>query len=397
MYMKDDASLELDRILVRLDAAVLADLQHRLRHTRWPDEIANDEWSYGVNKAWLQAFVDYWANDFDWQQQEAWLNSFKHYITAINGLGIHYLHQKSPEPDAIPLLLHGWPGSFVQMLQIIPLLTDPKTHGMPYGPAFDVVVASLPGFGFSEAPKAPGMALESVAVLMATLMHDVLGYKKYGVRGSDLGGATIDQMARHYPEQLLGAHLTQMIVGARIPIPANATLAEMEFLESSFALGTPELSYAHQHASKPQTLAYGLNDSPAGLAAWILEKYRTWGDTSGNIESRFSRDFLATTLTIYWACENIGPSIRTYYEMVRNRGDSSRITVPVAFQMSMQDMFPPAPREWAERSHHVVRFTEVDRGGHFLEWEEPELVARDIQAFFGGLQIQAGNPCEENR
>lgn len=389
MYVKDASSNEADRILVRLDAAVLEDLQYRLRHTRWPDEIANDQWSYGVNKIWLQDFVTYWAGEFDWQQQETWLNSFPHYKTVINGLGIHYLHRKSPEPDAIPLLLlHGWPGSFVQMLPILPLLTDPKAHGMPAVPAFDVVVASLPGFGFSDAFKVPGMAMESIAGLMAALMHDVLGYAKYGVRGSDLGGTAIDQMLRHFPGQVLGAHLTQIIVGAQIPLPADATPAETSFLARSFALGSPELSYAHQHASKPQTLAYGLNDSPAGLAAWICEKYRSWGDTGGNIETRFSKDFLATTLTLYWASASIGPSIRTYYEMVRNRGDGSRSPVPVAFQMSLQDMFPAAPREWAQRSHNVVRFTEAQRGGHFLEWEEPELVARDIQAFFGDLEIQ---------
>jgi pimeloyl-ACP methyl ester carboxylesterase len=216
-------------------------------------------------------------------------------------------------------------------------------------------------------------------------MRNILGYEKYGVRGSDLGGTTIDQLARKYPRHIIGAHLTQIIVAGPVTVPDDASQAERDFLAACGVLGNTELSYARQHASKPQTLAYALNDSPAGLAAWIVEKYRRWGDTKGNIESRFSKDFLLTTLTLYWATETIGPSIRTYYEMVRNRGSSDRIGVPVGFLMSMNDMFPPAPREWAERSHNVVHFTETATGGHFLEWEEPELVAKDIQTFFSKL------------
>ena len=227
--------------------------------------------------------------------------------------------------------------------------------------------------------------MEGIADIMATLMHEVLGYEKYAVRGSDLGGTTIDQMARRYPQQLIGAHLTQLIVAGPVVPPDNATQAEREFLTASGVIGNTELSYARQHSSKPQTLAYGLNDSPAGLAAWIVEKYHKWGDTGGKIENRFSKDFLLTTLTLYWVAETISPSIRTYYEMVRNRGNTDRISVPTGFLMSMNDMFPPAPREWAERSHNVVHYSMATTGGHFLEWEEPELVARDLQTFFAGL------------
>ncbi|MES2605799.1 MAG: undecaprenyl-diphosphate phosphatase [Pseudomonadota bacterium] len=386
MYVKDQRSANPDKIVIQVDQATLDDLDYRLTHTRWPMDMANDDWAYGTNRDYLQELVEYWATDYDWQAQQQWLNNFNHYRTMIDGVGIHYIHQRSTDPEAIPvLLLHGWPGSFVQMLKLVPLLTDPVAHGLPNTPSFHVVVASLPGFGFSDAPQAPGMNLEGFAELMAKLMHDKLGYQQYGVRGGDIGGATIDQMARHYPDQLLGAHLTQIIVAGGAPAQDKATDAERAFLTASAALANNELSYSRQHASKPQTLAYGLTDSPAGLAGWIVEKYRTWGDTKGNIESRFDKDFLITTLMSYWLSSNIGPSVRTYYEMVRNRGNTNRIDVPVAFLMSKNDMFPPAPREWAERSHNVVHFSETATGGHFLEWEEPELVARDMQEFFGKL------------
>lgn len=387
MYIADPVAANPDKIIIRANQAELDDLASRLRNTRWPSEYANDSWAYGTNRAYLQELVGYWANDFDWQAQEAWLNSFAHFKSMVDGLGIHYVHQRSADPDALPvLLLHGWPGSFVQMLKLVPLLTDPAGHGMPNAPSFHVVAASLPGFGLSDAATAPGMAMERIAGLMNKLMVDVLGYKRYGARGSDLGGVTIDQLGRHHAGSLIGAHLTQIIVaGAPPAAPENATQAERDFLAASVVVSNTEVGYARVHATKPQTLAYGLNDSPAGLAAWIIEKYRTWGDTGGKMESRFDKDFLLTTLTIYWLTQTIAPSVRTYYEMYRNRGNTSRVGVPVGFLMARKDMFPPAPREWAERTHNVVHFSETETGGHFLEWEEPDVVARDMQVFFASL------------
>ncbi|MES2624845.1 MAG: epoxide hydrolase family protein [Pseudomonadota bacterium] len=386
MYTKDNSSPDSEKITLHISQPVLDDLRYRLSHTRWPDEMAGAEWNYGTNRSYLKELVSYWADGFDWRAQEEWLNSFNHYKSNVNGLGIHYIHQRSHSTDAIPLLiLHGWPGSFLQMLKLLPLLTDPAAHGMSDTTSFHVVIASLPGFGLSDASAKPGFAMEAIADVMATLMHDVLGYKKYGVRGSDLGGTTIDQMARRYPQQIIGAHLTQLIVAGPVTPTDNTTQAERDFLAACVLIGNTELSYARQHASKPQTLAYGLNDSPAGLAAWLVEKYHKWGDTAGNIESRFSKNFLLTTLTLYWATETIGSSIRTYYDMVRNRGNMNHIDVPTGFLMSKKDMFPPAPREWAERSHNVVHFSEAVTGGHFLEWEEPELVAKDMQVFFSKL------------
>jgi pimeloyl-ACP methyl ester carboxylesterase len=387
MYTADRAATNPDKIVIHASQAELDDLRARLRNTRWPSEYANDSWAYGTNKSYLQELVRYWAHDFDWRAQEAWLNSFAHYRTTIDGLGIHYVHQRSADPNAIPvLLLHGWPGTFIQMLKLVPLLANPAAHGMPNAPSFHVVAASLAGFGLSDAATAPGLAMERMAGIMNKLMVDVLGYKRYGARGSDLGGVTIDQLGRHYPANIIGAHLTQIIVAGAPPAPPeNATQAERDFLAASVVVSNTEIGYARVHATKPQTLAYGLTDSPAGLAGWIIEKYRTWGDTGGNIESRFDKDFLLTTLTMYWLTNSIAPSVRTYYEMYRNRGSTSRVGVPVGLLMAKKDMFPPAPREWAERTHNVIHFSETAKGGHFLEWEEPDVVARDMQVFFSAL------------
>ncbi len=386
MYVRDCRSDNPDKILLQVEPPVLDDLHCRLQHTRWPQTVAVDGWALGTDVDYLRQLIDYWATGYDWRQQEQWLNSFSHYRSTIDGIAIHYIHQRSADADAIPLLLlHGWPGSFVQMLKLLPLLTNPVAHGLAKAPSFHVVIASLPGFGFSDAPTEPGMNLEVMAGVMAKLMHAVLGYDQYAVRGSDIGGVTVDQMARHYPHQLLGAHLTQIIVSYGPPVPPDATEAEKDFLAKSAVMAQTEISYARQHMQKPLSLAYGLADSPVGLAGWIIEKYRSWGDTGSNIESRFDKDFLITTLMTYWLSNNSAPSVRTYYEMARNRGSTARITVPTAFLMSRNDLFPPAPREWAARSHNVVQFSETATGGHFLEWEEPLLVATDMQRFFSNL------------
>jgi pimeloyl-ACP methyl ester carboxylesterase len=272
------------------------------------------------------------------------------------------------------------------MLKIVPLLTNPAAHGMPNTPSFHVVVASLPGYGFSDAGREPGLDGVAMAKYMSGLMTDVLGYQRYGVRGSDIGAMIIDQMMRDYPEQIIGAHLTGIILPGLPSLP-NPTKAEQAFFAAGAAMGATEMSYARQHASKPQTLAYGLTDSPVGLAGWIVEKYRSWGDTHGDIESRFSKDYLLTTLTTYWVTNTINPSIRIYYEMGRTRGTQppTKSRVPVGMLMTTRDVFPAAPRELGERFYNIVHWEETDNGGHFLEWEEPELVARDIQSFFGQL------------
>ena len=364
--------------------AVLADLRDRLARTRWPDQLPGTGWDYGTDTAYLKELVAYWQSTFDWRAQERRLNGFHHYRAAIDGTRIHFIHERSRDPNATPLLiLHGWPSSFVQMLDIIPLLTDPAAHGMPGAPSFHVVVASLPGFGFSDPPARKGVGFATSAELMAKLMTDVLGYSRYGVRGSDLGGVIVRQMAATHPDSVIGVHLTGIIgtAGGQAPF----TAAEQAFIDATAAMET-DIAYARLQMSRPQTLAVSLMDSPAGLASWIIEKFRSWSDSGGNVESRFSKDELLTNLTVYWASGTAPSSVRIYYEFIREPLKPGRLATPVGMLMTHRDLFPAAPREWGERLFNVTHWVETDRGGHFLEWEEPEIVARDLQAFFSSLR-----------
>jgi pimeloyl-ACP methyl ester carboxylesterase len=372
-----------ERFTVDVPAAVLSDLDERLARTRWPDQLPGTGWSYGADTAYLRELVGYWQREYDWRAQEQALNRFEHYRATVDGTRIHFVHAKSRDPNAIPvLLLHGWPSTFLQMLELIPLLTDPAAHGMPNAPSFHVVAASLPGFGFSDVPTRP-VGFATSAELMSKVMHDALGYERYGVRGSDLGGVIVRQMALKHPEQVIGVHLTG-IIGAAGGAPPY-TPAEQAFIDA-VARVEPELAYARLQTSKPQTLAHSLSDSPVGLAAWIVEKFRAWSDSDGDVETRFSKDELITNLMVYWVTGTAPASVRMYYDFVREPLVPGRVERPVGMLMSTKDLFPPAPREFGERLLNVQHWVETDTGGHFLEWEEPEIVARDLQTFFGGLQ-----------
>jgi pimeloyl-ACP methyl ester carboxylesterase len=266
------------------------------------------------------------------------------------------------------------------MLPIIPLLTDPARYGGDAADSFDVIVPSLPGYGFSDRPDTKGMGLGRIADLLAKLLTEELGYERIAVRASDLGAGVAQQLALTHARQLIGIHQSgaNTFIGH---IPDDLTRAEQEFVANAQRWNQQEMAYAMQHTTKPQTLAYGLNDSPAGLAAWIVEKFRAWSDCDGDIEKRFSKDDLLTNLTIYWATQTINSSIRLYYEVVRNPGSWGRVEVPTAMLMTSKDKFP-TPREWIERSYNVQRWTEISSGAHFLEREEPERVAEDLRAFF---------------
>lgn len=361
--------------------AILADLRERLLRTRWPDVIGTG-WDYGIDQGYLRDLCAYWADGFDWRAQETRLNRFAHFRSEVDGLGIHYIHERSAGPDAMPLLLlHGWPGSFVQFLDLIPLLTNPAGDAGEEAVTFDVVAASLPGYGFSDRPTAPGMSAARMAPLFHTLMTEVLGYERYAVRASDLGAGVAGQLALLAPESLIGVHTggTNPYIGE---VPGELSPAEQQFVADAQRWMQTEMAYAMEHASKPQTLAVGLNDSPAGLASWIVEKLWRWTDNDGNVESAIPRDDILTHLTLYWVTETINSSVRLYYETVRDPGQWGRSEVPRAYLMPDKDMFP-TPREWVERSSRIDRWTQIDRGGHFLEWEVPEIVAADLRAFFG--------------
>ena len=371
---------------INIAAETINDLHARLLATRWPDAVTDAGWDYGTDLAYLHDLVAYWHSQFDWSQQAARLNAFHHFRAEVAGMGLHFIHERGQGEQPLPLmLLHGWPSSFVQMLKLIPLLTDPASHGGDAADAFDVIVPSLPGYGFSDRPHVPGMSVARIADLLTQLMTEELGYARFALRGSDLGAGVIQQMALAHPKVLTGIHLsgTNPWVGQ---IPADLSPAEQEFVAQAQQWNQTEMAYALEHSTKPQTLAYGLNDSPAGLAAWIIEKFRRWSDCDGDLERRFSKDELLTNLTIYWATETIGSSMRLYYETVRNPGQWGQVVdTPVALLMSPKDMFP-TPRAWVERSYHINRWTEIERGGHFLDWEEPELVAEDLRAFFRPLR-----------
>ncbi len=281
------------------------------------------------------------------------------------------------------LILHGWPGSFVQMLDLLPLLTDPGAHGGDPADAFDVVIGSLPGFGFSDRPTAPGMSVGAMAPLFHKLMTETLGYGRYAIRAGDLGAGVMSQMAADHPEAVIGIH-----TGGTNPyiaqVPDDLSLAEQEYVANAQAWNQAETAYALLQGTKPQTLAHALNDSPTGLASWIVEKVRRWSDSDGDIERRFSKDEILTNLMVYWTTQTIGSSMRLYYEVVRDPRFAP-VDVPTAYLMSPKDFFP-TPREWVARTSRIDRWTETDRGGHFLEWEEPELVAADMRAFFRDLR-----------
>jgi pimeloyl-ACP methyl ester carboxylesterase len=370
---------------VSISQATLEDLRERLAATRWPDEIEGAGWDYGANLEYMKELVGYWLEDFDWRTQEERINSFANYRAEVDGLGIHFIHERGRGENPVPLLaLHGWPSSFYQILKIVPLLTEPGALGGSSADLFDVIVPSLPGYGFSDRPRERGMSTSRVAEFLHKLMTEELGYERYATRASDLGAGVSQQLALAYPESLIGLHHngTNPYVGE---VPDDLTAAEQEFVQNARNWSFQEMAYAMEHSSKPQTLAYGLNDSPAGLAAWIVEKFWRWSDNDGNLESRFTKDEILANLTIYWATETIGSSMRLYYETARDPGSWGRVEVPTAMMMSPKDMFP-TPREWVERSYKVERWTDIDRGGHFLEWEEPELVAEDVRTFFRPLR-----------
>ena len=370
---------------IHVSDETLRDLKARLRQTRFTDQIPGSGWDYGTDTQYLKELVAYWAKDFDWRAQEKKLNAFHNYRANIDGLRIHFIHERGKGPHPIPvLMMHGWPSSFVQFQKIIPLLTDPAAHGAPNAPSFDVVVVSLPGFGFSDIPQERGFAIRAIAESMTTLMTETLGYQRFALRGSDIGGSVVQQLALAHPDLVIGAHISGLLRGVPLGADTPPSEAEQKFNRDLAAWTSSEMAYATLHSTKPQTLAAALNDSPAGMASWIVEKFRRWGDTQGNVESRFPKDELLTNLTIYWATQTIGSSVRLYYEFGREQRLTGRVPVPTAALIALHDMVPP-PREVSERVYNLVRWNQTDKGGHFLEWEEPQLVAEDMRAFFASL------------
>jgi len=357
----------------------IEDLRERLGRARWPDEIEDSGWQYGANKTYLEELCTHWGHGFDWKEQEEQLNAFHHYCTKIDGFGLHFIHEKGEGSQRIPLLLiHGWPDSFTRFLKLIPLLTQAGPNGI----SFDVIVPSIPGFGFSEKPKKPGMGVTHIAELFAGLMKK-LGYDKYLVHGGDWGSTIAEQLGIDHPGRLLGLHLTDVPFGHRMqPKDQDSTEAEKKYFAQSRQWQLTEGAYGMVQATKPQTLAYAVNDSPIGLAAWIVDKFYAWTDHSGDLEKIYTRDDLLVNLTIYWVTQTAGSSFRLYYEAMHHpqKAAKGKLNIPTAFCIAPKDLVN-APREFAERLFAVRQWTELAAGGHFLAMENPAALAADIFRF----------------
>ena len=358
---------------------VLADLRARLRATRWPDAPEDAGWSMGTDLEYLRELVAYWADGFYWPAQEAALNRLPRFRTPVGDLGIHFVHARAAGP-AQPLVLgHGWPDSFWRYTKVIPLLTDPGAHGADPADAFHVVVPDMPGFGYSDRPAVP---LDSIAVadLWAELMGQ-LGYPRFGAAGGDVGSHVSRYLALNHADRVVAVHRTD--AGLPAHVPDDLTPEERDWLAGAAAWGATEGAYAAMHRTKPQTAAFGLTDSPVGLAAWIVEKLRAWSDCRGDVESSFTKDEILTNVTIYWLTATIGSSMRMYRAnaAIPPAQLARRVEVPSGFALFPGDIVRP-PRAWLERTANVVRVTEPDRGGHFAAFEEPELYAQELREFF---------------
>ena len=364
---------------------VLADLRDRLARVRWPDEIPGAPWQFGTDLSYLRELVEYWRDRYDWRAHEARLNAFRQFTVPLAGVPLHFIHQPGVGPNPLPLLiLHGWPGSVWEFHKILPLLTDPARFGGDPADAFTVVAPSLPGYGFSFRPNLPRLNRVEMADAFAALMTEVLGFDRFVAQGGDIGASVTARLAVAYPERLWGIHLNTLGPVRDVAVPANPTPEEADYLRDQQAWLTEEAGYQWIQGTKPQTLAYGLTDSPVGLVAWIVEKFRSWSDCAGDVERRFSKDELLTNVMIYWVSGAINSSFWPYYAM--RHGDWSlaggvRVEVPTGVAFFPREITRP-PRSIVERAFNVRHWTAMPAGGHFAALEEPEALAADIRAFF---------------
>jgi len=371
--------------------AVLTDLRERLTRTRYPEQIPGSGWDYGTDRDYLALLCRYWRDEFDWRRQEALLNGFEHFVTNIDGQRLHFIHQRSPVAEALPLVItHGWPGSVFEFYKILGPLTDPVAHGGRAEDAFHVVCPSMPGYGFSGPTTRSGWDVREVAGIVARLMQR-LGYGRYGAQGGDWGSLVTMHLGALDPQHVCGIHLNMVVCG---PPPGAADPMQGVSPEEAADLARMgdfqkyETGYQQIQGTKPQTLGYGLNDSPAGLAAWIVEKFRTWSDCGGDVERRFSKDELLTNVMIYWATETINSSLRLYCESMRSGRFGpvgEPIPVPMAGAIFPGEIIKP-PRRWAEAHFDVRQWTRMKSGGHFAALEEPEALVADIRSFFAELR-----------
>jgi epoxide hydrolase len=373
----------IEQFEIHVDDSLLDDLRDRLARTRFPDQIEGTGWDYGMPMDYLRELVDYWLDTYDWRAQEERLNQFDHFRTTIDGQSIHFMHSRSPNADALPLILtHGWPGSIVEFLDVVPPLSDPDAHGGQSRDSFHVVAPSLPGYGFSEPPRTQGWDIRRIAHGFTELMSR-LGYARYGAQGGDWGAQVTTRMGVYDPEHCVALHLN-MPIGSSPQDPDSLSDEEKADLAAMQQFQREESAYANEQGTKPQTLGAALNDSPAGLLAWIVEKFRTWSDCDGDPERLFTKDQLITNVMLYWTTQTSASAARLYWETMH--GGALSEVIPFISVPTGVARFPKEilrwPRSWVERQYNITHWTAMPRGGHFAAMEQPELFVDDLRTFF---------------
>lgn len=386
--------MSIEPFTVDVPQPTLDDLQERLRRTRWTDEI-DDGWALGTDRGELRRLVEHWTTAFDWRREEAAMNRFAQFRATVHGVGVHFVHERGVGDRPLPIVLtHGYPDSFLRFAKIIPMLTHPEAHGADPADAFDVVAPSLPGFGFSDKPTGLG-SLFQVGDLWHALMTDVLGYDRFAAHGGDWGSTVTEHLARSHARWLVGVHLTDVPFWHLFQKPDDLSRDEQRYLDATTKWQEKDGAYALIQGTRPYSLSRALNDSPAGLASWMVDKFHAWSDCHGDVERSFTKDELLTNVTLYWVTETIGSSFLPYADFA-NAGALTWMKeafrqwigstgVPAAFALFPKDISNP-PREWASRYFDVQRWTEMPRGGHFAALEEPQLLVDDIRDFFRPLR-----------
>jgi epoxide hydrolase len=379
---------EVTPFLIEIPEVDLGDLRERLERTRWPEGETVEDWSQGVPRAYMQELCGYWAEEYDWRATEARLNAFPQFRTEIDGLGTHFIHLRSPHPDALPLVItHGWPGSIVEFLKVIRPLADPTTFGGHAADAFHVVCPSLPGYGFSDKPAQQGWTVGRIAGAWTRLMAR-LGYERYGAQGGDWGTSISTSIGQQDPDHVVGIHLTPPIAA---PDPAtfdDLTAAERMALTELEHRQEWEDGYTLEQSSRPQTVGYGLVDSPVGLCAWIVEKFWSWTDWDGHLETVLTRDELLDNVMMYWLPGTGASAARLYWESIGQvqkwftEPSADTVTVPTGCSIFPKEV-PRPSRRWAEKRYTNIRYwNELDKGGHFAAFEQPDLFVNEVRSFF---------------
>lgn len=380
---------------INIEEDVLEDLYERLRKTRYPDDLDNDDWRYGTNIAYLKELVAYWIADYDWRAVEKKINAHANYRTEIDGIPIHFIHEAGKGPKPIPLILsHGWPWTFWDFKDVIGPLSDPASYGGDPADAFDVIVPSLPGFGFSTPLTKTGINFWRTSDLWSKLMQDELGYERYGAQGGDWGSLISAQLGHKYPDQLIGVHLS---LSFPMDFFVNGLPTEDEYEEDEkhlFHHTQGKMKQATSHVSvqctDPETIASALHDSPVGLLSWILERRRNWSDCGGDVEKAFSKDDLITTAMIYWVTNSYVSSARFYWESANHLWKPEHDRMPVVEAPTAVAMFPQElclmPRRFLNSYYNLKQLHTMPRGGHFAPSEQPELLVEDVREFFRMLR-----------